>query len=76
MTSHPRHELRIADTDDDAADESSNTISPPPAARPDSTKPDPQPFCDAEREMELEIDRVKRLNWVPKLALGTCRDEE
>jgi hypothetical protein len=76
MTVHSKHELKIADTDDDAADDSSNTVSPLSAARPDSTKSEPQPHCDVERERALEIDRVKRLNGVPRLALDTCRDDQ
>jgi hypothetical protein len=77
MTDHPNHGLKIADTsDDDAADDAaSNTLSPTSAVRPDSAKSAPQLPSSVERDMELEIDRVKRLNGVPRLALNTCRDD-
>jgi hypothetical protein len=80
MTSHPKHELKIVDSfDDDPVDGSSDMISLTPVARPGSTESSPKAPSNAEqakRQMALEIDRLKRLNGVPRLALETCEDDQ
>jgi hypothetical protein len=68
MDSHPKYGLKIADTptDDDGVETSSSDF---------SEKAEGQPAAVQHSQMELEIDRVKRLNGIPRLALDTCQDE-